>query len=308
MAGLPHLKIDTLNHLNDGASLPLMGFGTYLMNGSEAENAVTAALEAGYIHIDTAQFYENEKEVGTALKNFKAKNPDKKIFVTTKYNPTMHGEGPYMVYEAALESLKKLQVDQIDLFLLHTPNFGTVSALEDAWRQCIKLQNDKKVKSIGVSNFNLTHIQCLEKVKVNGRSVLPAANQFELHPFLTRKEIVEDHLERHIHVVAWGSLFRAKFLDKAYVDSLGDKFKKNWKVIEDMAKEKKKTECQLLLRWALDQGICVIPKSKNADRIKENADVFDFSLNKGEIEKLSSLNLDILTNPGFDPINRTVLD
>jgi 2,5-diketo-D-gluconate reductase A len=252
--------------LNDGRSMPQLGFGVWQVPNHEATAIVREALDAGYRSIDTAAIYGNEEGVGEALRATSVPRED--LFITTKLWNNNHG------YEAALgafsQSLDKLKLEFVDLYLIHWPVAGSTAYL-DAWRALIKLKESGKVKSIGVSNFQVEHLQRLE----SETGVMPAVNQIELHPRLQQKELRAFHAEHNIATEAWSPLGQGTLLaDDA---------------LTEIARKHGKTSAQVILRWHLDNGIIAIPKSATASRIRENIDVFDFTLDADDLQAIGSL-------------------
>jgi diketogulonate reductase-like aldo/keto reductase len=253
--------------LNNGLRMPKLGFGVWQVPDEEATQAVEKAFEVGYRLIDTAKVYENEKGVGKAIANSHILREE--LFITTKLWNSDHG------YDKALRafeaSLDRLGLDYVDLYLIHwpCPDFGlyieTYKALE-------KLYKDGRVKAIGVSNFNIEH---LEKV-LNECEVVPVVNQVECHPYLQQKELKEFCAKHNIYIEAYSPLMNGR-------DVLEDD------VIKGIAEKHGKTAAQVILRWHLQEGTIVIPKSVTPSRIEENFNVFDFELTKEDMEKISTL-------------------
>ncbi len=239
-------------------------------------NAVHYALQAGYRHIDTAKIYANEQDIGQALAESKV--PREEIFVTTKLWNTDQG------YDSTLhaldESLNKLQMDYVDLYLMHWPVKGL--RLE-SWKAMEKALSDGKARAIGVSNFMKRHVKEL----IDNSKILPAVNQIELSPFnyLQRKATIDFCRENDIALEAYSPLTKGRKLDDSNLVTLADKYGK--------------TTAQFLIRWALEHEFIVIPKSSKQDRIVENASVFDFSIAKEDMEVLDGLNENLAT--GWDP-------
>ncbi len=256
-----HYAMD-INHnvkLNDGSRMPILGLGVWQIPGKKCEQAVLWALEAGYKHIDTAAIYGNEESVGNALK--KSGVPREEIFVTTKIWNDDH-KNP----EAALESsLKRLQLDYVDLYLIHWP----VKERQATWKELEKFQKEGKCKSIGVSNFTIRHLEMLE-----GKT--PAVNQVEFNPFLHQKELLEHCRKKKIQLEAYSPLMHGnKLKDKRLVE-IGKKYSK--------------TPAQIVLRWALQKDIAIIPKSIRKERIIENSQIFDFKISDADLTTLDSMN------------------
>ncbi len=250
--------------LNNGIEIPQIGFGLYKQEpGQESEQSVLWALEAGYRHIDTASRYKNEEDVGKAIR--KSGIPRKEIFVTTKL-----WSDDFDDPQKALDlSLEKLGLQYVDLYLLHWPVPG--KRLK-AWKVLENLLEQRKCRAIGVSNCTIKHIQEI----LNNCSVQPVVNQVEFHPWLYQKDLLEFCKSKNIVVEAYSPLTRGQKLSDP-------------KLLE-IAKKYSKTSAQVLLRWGIQHGLVVLPKSKTEERIKENLDVFDFFLGKEDMQKLDSLN------------------
>ncbi|MEJ9229968.1 aldo/keto reductase [Peribacillus butanolivorans] len=252
--------------LHNGLKMPQLGFGVFkVKNGSETVESVKKAIEVGYRSIDTAAVYENEEGVGQAIRESGISREE--LFITSKVWNTDQG------YETTLQafddSLKRLGLEYLDLYLIHWP--GKDKYLE-TWKALEKLYNEGKVKSIGVSNFHVHH---LEKLLANSE-IKPVVNQIELHPLLTQVEI-RDYCEKHdIKVEAWSPLGRGSLIEEP--------------TINHIAKKHGKSSAQVLIRWHLQHEIVVIPKSITPSRIEENAQVFDFSLSLNEMNQIDVLN------------------
>ncbi|MFF3935937.1 aldo/keto reductase [Streptomyces phaeofaciens] len=261
--------------LNNGVEMPQLGFGVWQVPDDEAERAVSTALEAGYRSIDTAAIYGNEEGTGKAVNG--SGLPRQDIFVTTKLWNSDQG------YDATLRafdtSLRKLGLDYVDLYLIHWP----VPAREtyvDTYKAFEKLYSDGRVKAIGVSNFLPGHIERL----IEETSVVPAVNQIELHPHLQQHASRELHAEQGIATEAWSPLGQGKGLLEV-------------PAIVAIAQKHHRTPAQVVLRWHLQLGNVVIPKSVTPSRIKENIDVFDFSLDTEDLAAISALNEDRRIGP-----------
>lgn len=261
------MNIRSKKKLNNGVEIPYFGLGVFRSSdGPETSTAVRWALEEGYIHIDTAKIYGNEKSVGIGLRESGV--PREKIFVTTKlWNDDMR-EGRQM--EAFEESLTDLGLDYIDLYLIHWP----VENYLESWDAMEKIYATGKARAVGVSNFQIHH---LEKVLARG-GLTPAVNQIEIHPLLTNMEVRRFCGEKGIAVEAYSPL--------GGQDS--DAISK--KTVKDIAAKHGKTPAQVLLRWDLQQDIVTIPKSIKRERIRENCRIFDFELSGDEIKALGALN------------------
>jgi diketogulonate reductase-like aldo/keto reductase len=254
--------------LNNGVSIPQLGFGVFLIPPAETAGAVTTALEAGYRLIDTAQGYRNEEGVGEAIA--RSDVPRDEIFVTTKLVNGHHGHDRAL---AAFDgSVKRLGVDVIDLFLIHWP-LPMFDQYVETWKALEQLLADGRVRSIGVSNFEIEHLERL----ANETDVVPALNQVELHPRFPQEELREYHDEHRILTEAWAPLGQNRGL-------LQDS-----RVVE-VAGKIGRTPAQVVLRWHIQMGNVVIPKSVTPSRIRENIDVFDFELDDEAMAAFAGLN------------------
>lgn len=252
--------------LNDGYSMPLCGLGVYkMLDRNQLQNAVEAAVQFGYRLFDTASVYKNELELGDALKEVGI--PREKLFITTKVWNNSQRIGD--VRGALERSLERLAVDYVDLYLIHWPVPGCYT---QTWRELIKLREEGLVRSIGVSNFNQLQ---LEKI-IEETDVIPAVNQIECHPLWVQTEIREYCQKFGIAVQAYAPLARGAYLDRTILSNIGKKYGK--------------TSAQVGLRWLVQQNISVIPKSVQAPRIMQNADIFDFTLTEPEMNLIASLN------------------
>jgi len=261
--------------LNNGVEMPQLGFGVWQVPDDEAERAVSTALEAGYRSIDTAAIYGNEEGTGKAVNG--SGLPRQDIFVTTKLWNSDQG------YDATLRafdtSLQKLGLDYVDLYLIHWP-IPARETYVDTYKAFEKLYSDGRVKAIGVSNFLPGHIERL----IEETSVVPAVNQIELHPHLQQHASRELHAEQGIATEAWSPLGQGKGLLEV-------------PAIVAIAQKHQRTPAQVVLRWHLQLGNVVIPKSVTPSRIKENIDVFDFSLDTEDLAAISALNEDRRIGP-----------
>jgi diketogulonate reductase-like aldo/keto reductase len=252
--------------LNNGIKMPLLGFGTYLLrNGVECEQSVLNALNIGYRLIDTAAAYSNEESVGRAIKESKVKREE--IFVTTKFLPADRGyEHAKRAFEA---SLRKLDLDYIDLYLIHLPQRDVNSS----WTAMEELCKEGKVRAIGVSNFNSNQIQRL----LGPDRVIPAVNQVETHPFSQKTEMQKALKAQGIQLEAWAPFAQGK--NNLFTNEL----------LKALASKYNKSIAQVVLRWLIQREVVVIPKSANRKRINENFHVFDFELSADDMMTIKSL-------------------
>jgi diketogulonate reductase-like aldo/keto reductase len=270
------MKIDKIKVLNNGIEIPVIGLGVWDMpDGKSTENAVLWAIEAGYRQIDTAKIYNNEREVGNAIRN--SGLPRNEIFVTTKLWNDDHGINSAL--KAIDNSLNLLQMDYVDLYLIHWPFQGWGSSkIEDqktrteTWQAMEMIYKSGKAKAIGVANYS---IQYLEEIKSHG-TIVPAINQIEFHPFWFRKELMDYCHQNTIAVTDYCPLVRGRKLYDERITAIA----KNYSV----------SNAQILIRWGLQHGNIVIPKSAHKERIIENMDVFHFELTDQDMNKLDSLN------------------
>ncbi len=252
--------------LNDGHEMPRLGFGVWLISDADTPRAVKTAIDAGYRLIDTAAAYDNEAGTGKAVRE--ASVPPEDLFVTTKLWNDNHG------FDNALRafdtSMKLLGLASIELYLIHWP-VPRQDRYVDTWRALIRLREEGRVQSIGVSNFNAEQIQRL----ADETGVVPAVNQVELHPFFQQTALRSFHAQNGIVTEAWSPLGRAKIL--------GDR------TLGAIAQKHGKTPAQIVLRWHLDSGIVAIPKSSNPDRIRANIDILGFELDADDMAKIAAL-------------------
>jgi 2,5-diketo-D-gluconate reductase A len=265
--------------LNNGQKIPQLGFGVFLIKPKDTMAAVSTALEAGYRHIDTAEMYGNEKQVGEAIRRSDLDRGE--LFVTSKLSNDAHR--PDDARRAFDQTLKALGSDYVDLFLIHWPlpaRYG--GDYVSTWKTLEEFYRDGRARSIGVSNFQAHHLR-----RLHGESeIIPAVDQIEVNPYLTQDELRGFCAEHQITVEAWSPLGRGHVL--------GDP------VIAAIAERAAKTPAQVVLRWHIELGDIVFPKSVTPSRIRENFDIFDFGLSSGEIEAISALNRNERTGPDPD--------
>jgi len=265
--------------LNNGVDIPQFGFGVFQVPPDETAETVRAAFDAGYRHIDTAQMYGNEEGVGRALAE--SGLPRDEVFLTTKLTNDGHG------HDAAVrrldESLQKLGTDHVDLYLIHWPRPGD-DRYVDTWRGFEKALSEGKTRSIGVSNFTVEHLQRLAKET----GTVPAVNQVELHPRFGQADLRGYHAEHGIATEAWSPIGQGKgLLDDPVLTGLAQKYGKS--------------PAQVVLRWHVQLGNIVFPKSMHAERMRENIDVFDFELAGDDMQEISALDRGAGGRMGPDP-------
>ncbi len=263
--------------LSNGVEMPWLGLGVWRsIEGEEVENAVGWALEVGYRSIDTAAIYQNEKGVGRAIKESGINRED--IFITTKLWNNDQRSGN--IREALDTSLEKLVVDYIDLYLIHWP---VSEKFTDCWVQFESLYQEGKIRAIGVSNFLVPHLEKLLEIS----SITPVINQVEFHPYLLQPELISFCDEHKIQLQAWAPLMQGKINEVTELGEIGEKYGKS--------------PAQIALRWNLQHKVITIPKSVNQDRIKANADIFNFSLSDEDIIIIDNLDRNYRFGP--DPDN-----
>jgi diketogulonate reductase-like aldo/keto reductase len=269
------LSINRRVTLNNGVEMPVFGLGTYLSgNRRETLAMVLNALEMGYRHIDTARFYGNEKDIGDAIR--KSGIPREEIFITTKLWNSDHGFN--RAQQAFEESLGDLGCDYVDLYLIHWP---VQHLRNESWKALQKLQVEGKCRAIGVSNYTIGHLKELFDVS----SVMPAVNQVEFSPYLYQKELLEFCRSNDIQLESYSPLTKGHMLGDSRLHEIGKKYGKS--------------SAQILIRWALQKQVIVIPKSTRMDRIRENADVFDFEISPEDMVELDAFHKNLRVS--WDP-------
>jgi 2,5-diketo-D-gluconate reductase A len=262
------MEIPPVEMLNDGRTIPQLGFGVFKVDPAETERIVSDALEAGYRHIDTAAIYGNEEGVGRAIAASGIPRDD--LFITTKlWNSD---QGTQSAFDAIDLSLEKLGLESVNLYLIHWPRPDLDRYLE-TWLAMEQIRDAGKATSIGVSNFHVPH---LEKLAA-GSSTVPAVNEIELHPTFQQRELRAYGAEHGIAIEAWGPLGQGKY------DLFG------MPAIADAAAAHGVTPAQVVIRWHLQSGIIVFPKSNSAERMAENFDVFGFELSAEQMAAIDAL-------------------
>jgi 2,5-diketo-D-gluconate reductase A len=266
--------------LNNGVQIPQLGFGVFQIKPEETVKATTSALEIGYRHIDTAQMYGNEREVGIAVRE--SGIPREEVFVTSKLNNNRLERDD--ILRSFDTSLSELGFDYLDLFLIHWP-LPAVADYVARWKVMEEIYAGGRVKAIGVSNFQPNHLRDL----FGATDVRPAVNQIEAHPFLTQDELRAFDADHEIVTEAWAPIARGKVNDDP--------------VIAGIAGQVGKTPAQVTLRWHIQRGDVVFPKSVTRSRVEENFDIFDFELDEPAMTAISALNRDQRTGPNPDEFN-----
>ncbi|KAN0047958.1 hypothetical protein ACTA71_002347 [Dictyostelium dimigraforme] len=273
-------SIKSTIQLNNGIRIPVIGLGTYLTDDADIEKSVRSAIEQGYRHIDTASYYKNEKKIGDTIKQLiqEGKVKREELFITTKVGTWQHG------YDNALkafqESLEKLQLDYLDCYLIHYPGTyseipagETMSSLRaKTWKALEKLYEDKKVRSIGVSNYTESHLHEL----LSSCEIKPVMNQVEFHPYLFQEGLLNYCKLNGIVLEAYGSLAGGHEILTEHV-------------VLEISNQMNKSPAQILLKWAIQNGLIVIPKSIKPERVRENS-LLDFTISDENIQKLNHLN------------------
>jgi 2,5-diketo-D-gluconate reductase A len=256
--------------LNNGVEIPQLGFGVFQVDPADTKRITLEALEVGYRHIDTAEMYRNEAGVGQAVRDSSIDRAD--IFVTSKLNNQFHH--PDQVRSAFAGTLEALDIGYVDLFLIHWPLPGNDTDYVETWKAMEGLLDGGLVRAIGVSNFSIAHLQRV----IDGSSVVPAINQIELHPYLAQNELRAFDRAHGIATEAWSPIARGKVLDDP--------------VITAIAGEIGRTPAQVVLRWQLQRGEIIFPKSNTRSRIEENFALFDFALSDEQMAAVSALDRD----------------
>ncbi|MBZ9897819.1 MULTISPECIES: aldo/keto reductase [unclassified Mesorhizobium] len=252
--------------LNDGSTIPRLGLGVWQVDPAITAKVVGWGIKAGYRLIDTAEGYQNEKGVGEAIRS--AGVPRGELFITSKLRNGAHQRDAAL--RAFDDTMDKLGIEQIDLFLIHWP-VPSQDKYVEAWQTLIELQKAGRIKSVGVSNFNRDH---LERI-IGETGVTPAVNQIELHPRFQQREIREFHARHNIHTESWSPLGSGRLLSDA--------------TIAGIAAKHGKSAAQTMIRWHLQEGLIVIPKSVHQDRISANFDVFDFELDAQDLKAIRGM-------------------
>nr|WP_091321052.1 aldo/keto reductase [Geodermatophilus ruber] len=271
MAPVPTIR------LNNGVEIPQLGFGVFQIPPAETAEATRTALEVGYRHIDTAQMYGNEKGVGEAIRS--SGIPREQVFVTSKLNNNRLERDD--ILRSFDQSLGELGFDQLDLFLIHWP-LPAVSDFVQRWRALEEIYASGRVRAIGVSNFQPHHLRRL----LDETDVVPAVNQIEAHPYLTQDDVRAFDAEHRIVTEAWAPIAKGKVNDDP--------------VLQDIARQVGRTPAQVTLRWHVQRGDVVFPKSVTRSRVEENFAIFDFELDEAAMATISGLDRGERTGPDPD--------
>ena len=267
--------------LNNGVSIPQLGFGVYQVPPKDTKEATLTALEVGYRHIDTAQMYGNEKGVGEAVRESGLDRSD--VFITSKLNNSFHAHHDALAaFDGTLETLG---FDYVDLFLIHWPLPGIHTQFVETWTALEEIYRSGRAKAIGVSNFQVNHLRRL----IQETEIVPAVNQIEVHPYLTNDDVRAVATEHGIATEAWSPIAQGLVLDDP--------------IITGIAKEHDRTPAQVVLRWHIQRGDIVFPKSVTRSRVEENFALFDFELSDTDMGLISALNKDHRTGPDPDTFN-----
>lgn len=263
--------------LNNGKYIPSIGFGTSLVTGDECTRIIQKAIDIGYRHIDTAAVYKNEVEIGKAIKQ---SNIDRKeLFITSKvWKDSMGYNNTLKSFE---KSLKNLELEYIDLFLIHWPKNNDEKLNIDTWKALERLYEEGKVKAIGVSNFLKHHLEII----LNNCNIIPMINQIEFHPGLIRKETIEFCREKGIVIEAWAPLGKGKMLNNETLLNISRKYKKS--------------VAQICLKWCLQNSVIPLPKSSSEERMKQNLDLFDFEISDEDMKTIN--NMKFFAGSDMDP-------
>ncbi len=266
--------------LNNGVRIPQLGFGVFKIKPGDTVEAALRALEVGYRHLDTAQLYRNEKEVGQAVRE--SGLPREDVFVTSKLDNDAHAPKDALV--AFDRTLENLGFDYLDLFLIHWPTPDRGDYVE-TWRALEDIYRSGQAKAIGVSNFSPHHVRKL----IDQADTVPAVNQIELHPYLTQESVRAFNAEHGIATEAWSPIAQGRLLGDSTVNAIADRIGRS--------------PAQAVLRWHIQRGNIVFPKSVTLSRIQENFSLFDFELTEQDVAMITGLNRDAHTGPDPDTLN-----
>lgn len=263
--------------LNNGNYIPSIGFGTSLITGDECVKVIKMAIDTGYRHIDTASVYKNEIEIGNAIKMSNINREE--LFITSKVWKNSMG------YENTLKSLnntlKNLDLEYVDLFLIHWPKNNDNKLNIETWKALEKIYKEGKAKNIGVSNFLKKHLEVI----LDNSDIIPAVNQIEFHPGLIREETIEFCKKNNIVVEAWAPLGKGKMLNNEALINIAGKYNKS--------------VAQLCLKWCLQNEVIPLPKSEKEERMRQNLDLFDFEISKEDMDTIN--NMEFFGGSDMDP-------
>lgn len=265
--------------LNNGIEIPQIGVGTWTLKGEVATENVRKALEVGFRHVDTAQAYDNEAEVGQGIASSNVKRSE--VFLTTKVSTNIMRGGEAAVAKSIDESLEKLQTSYLDLLLIHWP---VKDHVKETWQVMEQYVRDGKLRSIGVSNFNRHHLEELMAFA----EIRPVINQIEVHPFMTQVENIAYNRSLGIEIEAWGPFGQGD------IDVVGDP------TLQELARKYQKTASQIVLRWIVQRGLITIPRAK-PNHFSENLEIMNFALEMEDMELINGLNRDMRSNVLNDP-------
>jgi 2,5-diketo-D-gluconate reductase A len=278
MAQVPRIS------LNDGNSIPQLGLGVWQVPAEITARVVSDAIQVGYRAIDTAEGYQNEEGVGEAIR--RAGVPRSELFITSKLRNGGHARD--LALKSFDETMRKLGLDQIDMFLIHWP-VPSQDKYVEAWKTMVELQRQGRIKSIGVSNFNPDHIERI----VGETGVVPVVDQIELHPEFQQRD-KRDFMAKHkVQIESWSPLGSGRSLDNSTIRQIGAKYRKS--------------VAQTIIRWQLQEGIIVIPKTTHKERMQENFDVFDFELSADDLEQIRALDKPQSGRVGSNPATASFL-
>ncbi len=266
--------------LNNGVEIPQLGFGVFQIEPEKTVDAVRTALDVGYRHIDTAEMYGNEKQVGEGVNG--SDIPREQVFITSKLNNGFHAYDDAL--KATDQTLADLGVDAVDLFLIHWP-LPEVGDFVETWKALEKIYADGKARAIGVSNFQKHHLERL----FAETEIVPAVNQIEVHPYLTQDDLRAFNADHGIATEAWSPIAQGDVLDDP--------------VLQKIAEEKGKSTAQVTLRWHIQRGDIIFPKSVTRSRVEENFDIFDFELSGDDVAAIDGLNKNKRRGPDPDTFN-----
>lgn len=267
--------------LNNGVEIPQLGFGVFQIPPAETKAATLQALDAGYRHIDTAELYGNELEVGEAVRESGVRRED--VFITSKLSNAYHD--PDAAMTAFDNTLRTLDLGYLDLFLIHWP-MPAVGDFVETWKAMERMYAGGKVRAIGVSNFQPAHVRRI----LDSADIIPAVNQIESHPYLTQEDVRGYNFDNGLVTESWSPLAKGKVIGDPVIVAIADRLGK--------------TAAQVTLRWHIQRGDVIFPKSVTKERVIENFEIFDFELAPADLDDISALNRDERTGPDPEQNNR----